>query len=205
MQSRNIILGIVGAAVLGALVLLLLEVRGDSKPDLSAEKRARALAEYRRRAAKSQSEAVKPPSATQSKGSSPARTRERRLPRPPTRIERPRALGRERRPSPSRTARRPDLARPEIEAPAGDESDPAKKRMTEATQFYDQGNYPAAQEVALEVLKKDPNNVKMLRVAVSTLCATGEVEKASKYLRLLPSRDRSQMKRRCKKWGAEFE
>lgn len=191
--------------MLGVLVLLLLEVRGDSKPDISEEKRARALAEYRRRAAKSQSEAVKPPSATQPKGSSPARTRERRLPRPPKRIERPRALERERRPSPSRTERSPDVPRPEIAGQDDDESNPVKKRMTEATQFYDQGNYPAAQEVALEVLKKDPNNVKMLRVAVSTLCATGDVEKAGTYLRLLPSRDRGQMKRRCKKWGAELE
>lgn len=205
MQARNIVLGIVGAAVLGVLVLLLLEVRGNSKPEISEEKRARALAEYRRHAGASQGEAVKMPSEPLPKGSRPVPTRERRLPKPPKRAERPHALEREGRAPPPFRENRSDKTRPEIAKPGDDDSNPTQQRMTEATQLYDRGNYPAAQELALEILKKDPNNVKMLRVAVSTLCATGDVDKAGTYLRMLPSRDQNQMKRRCKKWGAELE
>ena len=210
MQPRNIILAIAGLAVLGVLALLLLEVSGDSEPDLSAEKRAKALAEYERRKAMTDRMADRlPTSGDRSSQQRPKPSESRRRPSANERVERMRPPSRGGRPSGSRFGRRggdgETAADPRRASKDGKEADPMKVRMTEATRFYDKGNYPAAQEVALEILEKDPGNIKMLRVAVSTLCATGDVDRAVRYLNQLPAGDQNQMRKRCEKWGAELE
>ena len=206
MQARNITIVLAGLVVLGVVGVLLFQVRGDANPQLSEEKRARALAEYQRRQAATppSRRAAPPPTAhrprkwptkkeEEEEESRPAPVRERRLPQrrlPQHKIERPQV----------------DRPRPNVAAKKGDDDDnPVKARMMEATGFYDKGDYPAAQEVALEVLEKDPRNIKMLRVAVSTLCATGDVDRAAVYLERLPAGDKKQMMRRCRKWGAELD
>src|SRR5688572_24591358 len=47
------------------------------------------------------------------------------------------------------------------------------EEMAEATKYYDGNDYDAALKQALRVLAKDPENVRMLRVVVSSACMMG--------------------------------
>jgi hypothetical protein len=190
--------------VLAALVLLVMKVRGGSGAGVSDEERARALAEYERtRAALDREQPMQSD-----------RVGKRRKSPPPLRAEKPAEDDEEKRVprTPLGIPRRIPAAKQTFEgarvAPkvdTDDEDDETKKQMKEATRLYDKGNYPAALEEALKVLDENPRNIKMLRVAVSALCSTGEVEKAQRYLAGLPKRDQVQMRRRCRKWGVELE
>jgi len=86
------------------------------------------------------------------------------------------------------------------------EEDPATlpAKMTEASRLYDRGDYEGARVVADEVLAEQPDNVKMLRVAVSCACIMGEPDRARTYYDRLPERDQRQMARRCRRYGVEF-
>ena len=77
--------------------------------------------------------------------------------------------------------------------------------MAEANQLYDRGDFLTAEEAALEVLAKHPNNIRMLRIVVSTSCATDNVAKAREYYARLPARDQRQMARRCGNWGVTLD
>jgi hypothetical protein len=87
-----------------------------------------------------------------------------------------------------------------------EDSDPAEvpKLMTEATRLYDRGDYLGAQTVAEQALERQPDNVKLLRVAVSASCIVGDPDKAATYYQRLPPRDQRQMARRCRRYGIEF-
>jgi hypothetical protein len=44
----------------------------------------------------------------------------------------------------------------------------------------------------------------MLRIAVSTACIMGDVDKARRYNEILPAADQEQMRARCSKFGLEL-
>ena len=69
--------------------------------------------------------------------------------------------------------------------------------MSEANKHYDRHEYDEARAIAQRVLKKLPNNVRMLRIMVSAACADGDQAEAQKHFNVLPERDREQMKTRC--------
>ena len=77
-------------------------------------------------------------------------------------------------------------------------------KMTEATRLYDRGDYEGASAAADEVLAEQPDNVKMLRVAVSAACIMGDEQRARGYYERLPPRDQRQMARRCRRYSVEF-
>jgi hypothetical protein len=87
-----------------------------------------------------------------------------------------------------------------------DQDDPAAlpMKMTEATRLYDRGDYEGAGAAAAEVLAQQPDNVKMLRVAVSSACIMGDQATARSYFGRLPPRDQRQMERRCGRYSVEF-
>jgi hypothetical protein len=77
--------------------------------------------------------------------------------------------------------------------------------MDQANRYYDRQEHDAAQEAALRVLEKEPGNVRMLRIVVSTACMMGEPDKAQRYWTELPERDRTQMSSRCGRFGIAFK
>ncbi len=58
--------------------------------------------------------------------------------------------------------------------------------------------------IALKVLAKEPANVRMLRIVVSSSCIEGSAADAQKHYLSLPVSDREQMKVRCERYGVTF-
>jgi hypothetical protein len=73
--------------------------------------------------------------------------------------------------------------------------------MDQASKAYDHQDYDEAKMIAGKVLAKMPNNVRMLRIMVSSSCIDGDVAIATKYYPSLPKFDRDQMKVRCDRYG----
>jgi hypothetical protein len=191
-QVRKIVLSAVGLGVLCLLALLLIEVTSSPASTVPEDELARARAAHARLQAGSGVAAVRDldiePSA-----------------RPEVRqrdAEEPEDDDRNRRARPSRAPARPptivdrSAARPTVTI-AGREKSSVEVRMNEVNGFYDRGNYLDAHEAALEVLADQPRNVRMLRVAVSTSCILGEVDRAAKMYERLPEKDQRDMAKRC--------
>jgi hypothetical protein len=201
MQARKIILGVAGIVVLGLVLFLLLSVHSDSRADIPADKRARALAEYERQQRLAAAAVPEPPPPVD-------RTRRRvvrKKPEPEPEPEPEAPAPRRARPNLAQAAKM-GMAAPSIQITQGGGTgdDESKKQMDEVRKAYDTGNYPMAQELSLEAIKKAPRNVKLLRYVVSSSCAVGDVSAASEYIRKLPRRDQKQMRKRCSRWGAEL-
>lgn len=94
----------------------------------------------------------------------------------------------------------------EPEAPAEEPDSPATiaEKMTEANRLYDHGDYEAAGQMAKDVLKAEPQNLKMLRISASAACILGDSGEARVYYDQLPERDQQQIARRCRRYGIEF-
>lgn len=73
--------------------------------------------------------------------------------------------------------------------------------MDQANKAYDHQDFDEAKVIAGKVLAKMPNNVRMLRIMVSSSCIDGDVAVAQKYFPSLPKFDRDQMKVRCDRYG----
>ena len=77
--------------------------------------------------------------------------------------------------------------------------------LDEVNRSYDHGDFDEAKTQAITVLKHDPTNARMLRVAVSSSCILGDSGDAQTYYAKLTSpRDREQMKTRCDRYGVTF-
>jgi hypothetical protein len=77
--------------------------------------------------------------------------------------------------------------------------------MGEANRAYDHGEFDDAKDIARKVLEKDPRNVRMLRILVSSECIAGEANEAQKYFAQLPVDDRAQMRTRCDRYGVTLK
>lgn len=73
--------------------------------------------------------------------------------------------------------------------------------MDQANKAYDRQDYEEARAIAGKVLAKQPTNVRMLRIMVSSSCIDGDTAIAQKYYPQLPKFDRDQMKGRCDRYG----
>jgi len=73
--------------------------------------------------------------------------------------------------------------------------------MDEANKAYDRSEFDDAKAIAGKVLTKQPGNIRMLRIMVSSSCIDGDVAVAQKYYPQLPKFDREQMKARCDRYG----
>jgi hypothetical protein len=92
----------------------------------------------------------------------------------------------------------------QLASPSGEDPGALAGKMTEANRLYDRGDYEAAKQVAEEVLKEQPHNVKMLRIGASTACILGDASGARVHYDQLPDRDKQQIARRCRRYGVEF-
>lgn len=77
--------------------------------------------------------------------------------------------------------------------------------MGEANRAYDQGEFEEAKQIAQKVLAQTPNNVRMLRIVVSSECIAGDSAEAQKYFAQLPAADRAQMRTRCDRYGVTLK
>jgi hypothetical protein len=73
--------------------------------------------------------------------------------------------------------------------------------MDEANKAYDHQEFDDAKAIAAKVLMKQPGNVRMLRVMVSSSCVDGDKDTAQKYFEQLPKFDRDQMRARCDRYA----
>jgi hypothetical protein len=175
-------------ALVAALIVLALKVRARQEVDVDQAELQRAEAQYKQRASQ-----LQPPTPALDR----AQARATSIP-PPT------ASAADRR-SP-----------PDVVPSAGERAsvDPVvtvqrtpdeqlKARMDAATRLFDRGDYPGAEDAAVSILEANPRNIRMLRIVVSSACATGSVDRAKEYYARLPSRDQEQMQRRCDKWGVQ--
>lgn len=72
--------------------------------------------------------------------------------------------------------------------------------LSEVNKQYDRGDYDEAKADAIKLLAKDPGNVRLLRVVVSSSCLTGDAADAQTYYeKLTDKRDRDQMRTRCER------
>jgi hypothetical protein len=76
--------------------------------------------------------------------------------------------------------------------------------MAEANKAYDRTDFDEARSIAKRVLDQYPDNVRMLRIMVSSHCIEGDGPEAQKSYNLLPDRDRAQMRTRCDRYGVTF-
>jgi hypothetical protein len=97
---------------------------------------------------------------------------------------------------------------PPDERPAvpGEEANPGAtaEKMVEANRLYDRGDYEGARSAAEDILREQPSNVKMLRIAASSACILGDAAGARIFYDNLPEADQAQIARRCKRYGVEF-
>ena len=73
--------------------------------------------------------------------------------------------------------------------------------MSEANKAYDEQDFERARAIAGKLLVKQPENVRMLRIMVSSSCIQGDSAVAQQYYDKLPKADREQMKTRCDRYG----
>jgi hypothetical protein len=197
-ELRNILFGVGGAMVAVALVALALEVRRPSRASVDEAALDRALAQHE-------------------SGRAPAGQRAPAIPQPSrggeARPERAAGRGtpvRERPTEPDPDQPTPPIATiaPRVAPQLSDLPDPASADITElmdvATRYYDRGDYQTAEEIAVSSLERFPQNIKMLRIVVSTSCIMGNETQARGYYEQLPARDQRDMKRRCTGWGIEL-
>lgn len=196
MPVRYMVLAATAVVVLGALVILLVEVR--ASPEIEIPETA--LAEARARYQRDKSAMERPADAP----SMPMPMAARRPPPPPSPM-----------PEPSERA-------PELDPGAGDTDGMAEERMARlrereemrpeirerrevVRQYYDEGNYEMALREARTLIPEAPTNRYVLRVAVTSACALGDKTVANEYYsQLFRDEDRRIVRVRCSRYGVDF-
>lgn len=100
-----------------------------------------------------------------------------------------------------------DVVTPQAMAGSDDQNaNPKLESMMElANKAYDRQEFDDARAIAGKVLSRDPTNVRMLRIMVSSNCIQGDTAVAQQYYDKLPKIDREQMKTRCDRYGVTFK
>jgi hypothetical protein len=182
-RSRATWLGLLAVVTLGGLVYLFLDVTAD--PVSSAASAAATGDEPPARIGATEAAQPEP-------GGKPAR---KVTPFRPTMSSGPA--------EPEVTDTRRDEDPPALAEDTGDKQELGKldEEMALASKYYDGNDYEAAQKQALRVLAKEPENIRMLRVVVSSACMMGDADTATKYFPSLPAgRDQRDMVKRCSRY-----
>ena len=100
-----------------------------------------------------------------------------------------------------------DVVTPQAMAGSDDQrANPKLESLMElANKAYDRQEFDDARLIADKVLSKEPTNVRMLRIMVSSNCIQGDTAVAQQYYDKLPKFDREQMKTRCDRYGVTFK
>ena len=200
------VLAATAVLVLGALVILLVEVRASPEIEVPEAALAEARARYQRnksaleRAADAPSMPM-PAAATRRPAPTPPPTAPTPAPMP---MPEPPAASFENDPAAAQTdvvaeermarLREQEEMRPEI-----------RERREVVRQYYDEGNYEMALREARTLIPQAPTNRYVLRVAVTSACALGEKEIANTYYsQLFRDEDRRIVRVRCSRYGVEF-
>jgi len=203
MRVRSYVLTAIGAVVVIGGIYLWLEVRDAAEPaGPSAAAVAEAQARHERSGAAIIAERARmgrrPPTAEFDASDRPRRD----LPRP--RMDLPGT-------DPAAFASAPPIELPDrlraggAVQPAIDPDNPElASAMTESNKAYDRGDYDGARSLAMKLLTKDPRNVRMLRVVVSSSCIMGDADVATQYWAQLPPPDQAQMTARCSRYQVSF-
>lgn len=105
----------------------------------------------------------------------------------------------------------PELGREVDGPPPPTQPDDAKAALKQdnlmelANKAYDGQDFEQATAIAQKVLAKDPTNVRMLRILVSSNCIQGDSIIAQQAYEKLPKADREQMQTRCDRYGVSFK
>jgi len=180
------LLGLAGA-VLAGLVALMLGVRSEPALDVDEGELERARTEHQRASASASTPppAARPASAVTSAGSDDGGDEDTfRAIKDPPGIPQPTAV-----------------VKGVTLSPGTEEFVAA---MDDANKLYDRGDYMGAVEAAEALIEKQPNNVRMLRIAVSGNCILGNADQAASFFAKLPERDQDQMAARCSRYGVEL-
>jgi hypothetical protein len=194
---RYMVLAATSVAVLGALVILLVEVRASPDIEIPETALAEARARYQRDKSAMERAAEAPSMPT------PMATR-RSLTPPPSPMPEPPAPTVELDPAAAETdvvaeermarLREREEMRPEI-----------RERREVVRQYYDEGNYEMALREARALIPDAPTNRYVLRVAVTSACALGDKGVANEYYsQLFRDEDRRIVRVRCSRYGVEF-
>jgi hypothetical protein len=191
LQARSIILSVVGAAVLVAFFMVIMDSQGGRTAEVDDAELDKAMSAYKRGApAAGESAEPDPPSV---RATSP-RIPKTRARLPPSSDD-----------SADSKAEPYTAPAPEEENEVFDAKTELKNQMNEANRLYDKADYEGAREAALGVLVKNQYNVRMKRIVVSSSCIMAEEGPAREHFADLPARDQRQMARRCKRYGIEFD
>ncbi|MCB9561744.1 MAG: hypothetical protein H6709_16625 [Kofleriaceae bacterium] len=192
MSLKSIAVAVAGTLTLGALILLMLDVRAAPAAPNQA-KIADARARHKRTAV-----APTPPA-------DPWSTARREADTSPPPVTRPRPAV-----EPTVTPRAPAPSLPRATtAVTGTnlDADPRLDMATakdEANRLYDRQDFEGAMNLAMKVLANEPGDIRMLRVMVSAGCQMGDADKAKQFWVQLPEHDKNQMARRCQRFGVTF-
>jgi hypothetical protein len=202
---RYMVLAATGVAVLGALVILLVEVRASPEIEIPETALAEARARYQRNQtvrerAIADTPSMPIPTPAASRRPPPARP----APEPATMPTPPPGLPPIETLTPEETAvvgdermarlREREEMRPEI-----------RERREVVRQYYDEGNYELALREARALIPDAPTNRYVLRVAVTSACALGDKTTADEfYSQLFRDEDRRIVRVRCSRYGVEF-
>jgi hypothetical protein len=191
--SRRLILPVASAAVVAAVIVLALKVRARPETAVDASDLEQAQARYRRRS--DAAHAVPALDRAQARAAAAAGAPGAAPPAPD--------------PAPPFAATPIEPAPVPREPPGGvtldtGPDDALKASMDEANRLFDRSDYPGAEAAALDILAHHPRNIRMLRIVVSSACASGNTERAKEYYAALPARDQAQMRSRCGKWGIQL-
>ncbi|HWN66924.1 MAG TPA: hypothetical protein VNM90_04745 [Haliangium sp.] len=207
MPVRYMVLAATAVAVLGALVILLVEVRASPEIEIPETALAEARARYQRHQSAMERVADAPsmpmPAVTRRTPPAPAPQPEQPapipMPEPSTPMIDPSvdpaaaATDAEAEERMARLREREEM-RPEI-----------RERREVVRQYYDEGNYEMALSEARTLIPQAPTNRYVLRVAVTSACALGDKAVANEYYsQLFRDEDRRIVRVRCSRYGVEF-
>ena len=201
MSIRNIVLAVNGGVVLVAILVLWVKVQAAPAPADSRKVQQGLQAYQRTHTAPPTPSSVEDPWARKSDGSGGISNDGAGSPPLPSPTRVTPKLGMD----PSEVAAEPptpaEASTPDV---ANDPRLDAMSAKDEANRLYDKQDYEGAMNRALEVLKSEPGDIRMLRVVVSSACQLGDADKARTYWAQLPPHDQNQMMRRCQRFGITF-
>jgi hypothetical protein len=119
-------------------------------------------------------------------------------------------------PAPEAQTKRVDPAPPDMRVDGADPQDfstptrptaaktDIRSMMDVANKHYDRQDYEAARAAAHAVIAVSPDNLRMLRLIVSSACMLGDADEARTYHARLPARDAKQIARRCANFNVKL-
>ncbi|WP_428261851.1 hypothetical protein [Haliangium sp.] len=188
MQLRTIALSVATAAVLGALVILFVQVRATPDIDVPPDELEQARARYQR------TQAARAP---RPRASRPITTTRRAATRS-TEAASPTSAERE--------DEREDDGDSERRRPAINSPDQPLRKASQDTlrAAYDRGDFEGALDNATQHLREYPNDRYAQRVIVVAACALGEAEVARRYYEAAIPQDQRIMEIRCGRYNFDL-